>query len=59
VEEYFARLCQAADAALGEPAAVRWFLNWFDEEPRNLMRVQLLVEVQQSLEERHASRPAA
>jgi hypothetical protein len=59
VEEYFARLCARADEALGEPAGVRWFLNWYDEQPRNLMRVQLLVEVQRSLAERQAARPAA
>ena len=30
VEEYFARVCFEVDQALGEPAACRWFLNWFD-----------------------------
>jgi hypothetical protein len=45
VEEHFAPVCFDADQALGEPAAVRWFLNWFDETPRNEMRPALLVEV--------------
>ncbi len=38
VEEFFARICFEADQALGEPAACRWFLNWFDEAPRQEMR---------------------
>ena len=46
VEEYFARLCFEVDQRLGEPAACRWFLNWFDEAPRDEMRRQLLAEVQ-------------
>ncbi len=57
VEEFFARLCFEADQALGEPAACRWFLNWFDETPRQEMRTELLVEVNRTLEERR--RPAS
>src|SRR5689334_10593537 len=34
VEGFFIRTCLAADEALGEPAACRHFLNWFDETPR-------------------------
>jgi hypothetical protein len=52
VEGFFARLCFEADQALGEPAACRWFLNWFDEAPRQEMRRQLLAEVNRSLEQR-------
>jgi hypothetical protein len=52
VEEYFARICFETDQVLGEPAACRWFLNWFDETPREEMRAQLLVEVKRSLGER-------
>src|SRR5437773_12426778 len=37
VEEFFARACAEADLLLGEPAACRWFLNWFDETPRDEM----------------------
>lgn len=33
-EEGFARLCSGADQVLGEPAGVRWFLNWWDDTPR-------------------------
>jgi|SRR5581483_1428701 len=49
VEEYFAAVCHEADQRLGEPAAVRWFLNWFDETPRDEMRALLLPEVELAL----------
>src|ERR1700730_11801288 len=52
VEEFFARMCFEADQALGEPAACRWFLNWFDETPREEMRSLLLAEVNRTLAER-------
>ena len=55
VEEYFARLCFEVDQRLGEPAACRWFLNWFDEAPRDEMRRQLLAEVQRTLAQRLAA----
>ena len=42
VEEFFARVCFEADQRLGEPAACRWFLNWFDDTPRDEMRRELL-----------------
>ena len=45
VEEFFARACYQADTRLGEPAACRWFLNWFDNTPRDEMRRELLSEV--------------
>ena len=37
---------------VGEPAACRWFLNWFDETPRDEMRRLLLAEVNRNLAER-------
>jgi hypothetical protein len=52
VEEFFARVCFEADQALGEPAACRWFLNWFDETPRDEMRRLLLGEVTRTLAQR-------
>jgi hypothetical protein len=52
VEEFFARACFEADQRLGEPAGCRWFLNWFDETPREEMRAQLLVEVNRTLAQR-------
>jgi hypothetical protein len=55
VEEYFARCCFEADQLLGEPASVRWFLNWYDDTPRDEMRKQLAEEVRLSLESRLAT----
>jgi len=52
VEEYFARCCFEADQRLGEPAACRWFLNWYDDTPRNEMRRELLSEVELALRSR-------
>ncbi|MCX7664984.1 MAG: hypothetical protein N2112_05510 [Gemmataceae bacterium] len=52
VEEYFARCCFEADQRLGEPAACRWFLNWFDDTPREEMCAELLSEVELELERR-------
>src|SRR5262245_62695694 len=54
VEEFFARACFEADQRLGEPAACRWFLNWFDDTPRDEMRRELLLEVNRTLGERIA-----
>ena len=53
-EEEFAKLCFNADQRLGEPAACRWFLNWFDDTPRNEMREKLLGEVELNLKERES-----
>ena len=52
VEEFFAKCCFEADARLGEPAACRWFLNWFDDTPRADMRRELLAEVELALADR-------
>jgi hypothetical protein len=57
VEEYFARSCFECDQLLGEPAACRWFLNWFDETPREEMRQLLLAEVNRSLAQRLSEKP--
>lgn len=51
VEDYFAAVCEAADAALGEPAACRFFFNWFDAVPRSQMRREMLAEVTLALGE--------
>ena len=52
VEEYFSQICFNADQVLGEPAACRWLLNWYDETPRDVMRRELLAEVELTLKER-------
>lgn len=49
VEEFFAKCCYEADNRLGEPAACRWFLNWFDDTPRHEMLHELLAEVELAL----------
>jgi hypothetical protein len=54
VEEFFAKMCFEIDRCLGEPAGCRWFLNWFDETPREEMRQLLLAEVNRALALRHA-----
>jgi hypothetical protein len=54
VEEYFARMCFEIDQRLGEPAGCRWFLNWYDETPRDEMRSELLAEVNRALALRRA-----
>ena len=48
-EEAFARACFDCDQTLGEPAACRWFLNWFDDTPRDEMRRELGLEVRREL----------
>ena len=57
VQQHFARCCFEADQRLGEPAACRWFLNWFDATPRDEMRRDLLAEVERELT-RRAESPA-
>jgi hypothetical protein len=52
VQEFFGRTCYAADNAIGESAGCRWFLNWFDETPRDVMRPLLLEEVELALKGR-------
>jgi hypothetical protein len=52
IEAYFAEACFEADRRLGEPAAVRYFLNWYDDAPRSEMRHQLLREVKRELSRR-------
>jgi hypothetical protein len=59
VEEFFARVCFEADNRLGEPAACRHFLNWFDDAPRNVMRQELLSEVEHALAARQSVELAA
>jgi hypothetical protein len=54
VEDYFAQRCFEADQILGEPAACRWFLNWFDETPRDEMRRLLVAEINRLLAQRIA-----
>lgn len=49
VSNFFAQLCYEIDCRMGEPAACRYFLNWFDETEREEMRILLLAEVVRSI----------
>lgn len=59
VEKHFAETCLGADARLGEPAASRWFLNWWDDTPRAEAVRELLAEVDLALAGRAAPQAAA
>ncbi len=51
-EERFAELCFNADQRLGAPAAVRMFLNWFDDTARDVMLRELASELEAIISER-------
>lgn len=59
LEAHFAATCWEADRRLGEPAAMRYFLNWYDEAPRDEMRRELLCEIRHELAGRFEPAPAA
>jgi hypothetical protein len=59
VESAFARLCAAADAALGLPRSVSHFAGWWDESDREHARLMLLAEVEIALLARRMMTPAA
>lgn len=59
VEEFFAKSCFDVDQRLGEPAGCRWFLNWFDDTPRDEMRRELLAEIVRELDIRRGFPVAA
>jgi len=58
VEETISRACFEADCRLGEPAGCRWFLNWYDEAPRDVMRREMLAEIARELEMRNGGEVA-
>lgn len=49
VEEFFAQMCFDADQMLGEPAACRALLNFYDDTPRERMLAELLPEVERAI----------
>lgn len=55
VEQHFVNMCHETDRRIGEPDAVRYFLNWFDDTPREEMRRELLSEVNLELACRYAA----
>ena len=58
VEEFFGEACFKSDQRFGDVAACRWFLNWFDETPRDEMRYELLAEVELALRTHHTPKEA-
>lgn len=58
VEEFFARASYQCDENLKETAGCRWFLNWYDDTPREEMRRELLAEVVRELERRYRAAEA-
>jgi hypothetical protein len=55
IDAFFQKLCDAADLNFTDPAACRFFLNWYDDTPRDEMRQELLAEVTLALEQRHTA----
>lgn len=51
-EERFASYCWECDQRMGEPAACRHWLCWFDDTPRPQMRAELLAAIQEELQRR-------
>lgn len=49
VEEHFASVCRKADELLNEPAACRWWLNFWDDTPRDVARRELIGEIDLTL----------
>lgn len=45
VEEFFAQTCCHVDNNLGEPVGVGHILEWFDDAPRDEMRINLGLEI--------------
>lgn len=54
VEEAFAKTCFEADQRMGEPAAVRWFLNFWDDTPRPALFREVVAEIERELARRRA-----
>lgn len=54
IDAFFQKLCDAVDLNFREPAACRFYLQWYDEAPRDEMRRELLPEVEMELKRREA-----
>ena len=54
IEGYFAYTCAEIDTRMSEQAAARHLLNFWDDNPRDVVRADLLTEVQRTLAERRA-----
>jgi hypothetical protein len=49
VDHYFAMMASIIDKRMGSASACRHFFEWFDETPREVMRCELLPEVNRSI----------
>jgi len=49
IETFFATMAYEVDCKIDEPAGCRFFLNWFDETPRDEMRRELSAEIRRNL----------
>ena len=58
LETEWAELCFNADQLIQETAGCRWFLNWFDDTPRDVMRREMLAEVALAIDAKKAARIA-
>ena len=54
IEGYFAYTCAEIDTRMSEQAAARHLINFWDDNPRDVVRADLLAEVQRALAERRA-----
>lgn len=52
VEEFFAKACYDCDMALGEPAACRFFLNAWDDNPMSWIKENFLPVLMETIEQR-------
>jgi hypothetical protein len=59
LEEFFAGVIFRAGERLGDPTAARYFLNWWDDSPRDEARRELLAEVRRELARRRRKAAAA
>lgn len=50
VEKFFAKICYESDTKTGNPADCRFFLNWYDDTPREEMRTELAKVIKHYLE---------
>lgn len=52
IHDYFGRICNQANATLQQAGACRYFLNWYDQSPREEVVPLLLAEVEAELRKR-------
>ncbi len=57
VEDFFAKICFNIDKQIGEPAACRWFLNAWDDNPRKKVFFEVLEEINLALGEQKSVHP--